>query len=148
MAAGTCAMAQADGGPKYTDYPATAYSSAKAPLRLDTPQAKQFRTRLRAAAKEQMNFGGHYVFTHWGAGTQCDTGALIDLATGEVQFLPFAACNWSGFTKPFEFRKNSRLLVVAGQVGETDRVPGGGVASAASAPSGQSREWISLQLAG
>ncbi len=29
-----------------------------------------------------------------------------------------------------------------------DRVPGGGVASAASAPSGQSREWISLQLAG
>lgn len=35
-----------------------------------------------------------------------------------MHVLPFAACFWSGYERPFEVRPNSRLLVVAGQVGE------------------------------
>ncbi|WFU01947.1 hypothetical protein QA648_17880 [Rhizobium sp. CB3171] len=122
MAAGTCGTAHADGIPKFKDYPAKAYSGEEAPLRLNTPQAQQNGPRLRKAVEQPINFGGRYVFAQWGAGTQCDTGALINVATGEVHFLPFAACNWSGFSKPFEVRKNSRLLVVAGQVGETGAI--------------------------
>ncbi|MQW85981.1 hypothetical protein [Sinorhizobium saheli] len=115
---GFCGAVYADDIPKFKDYPAKIYSGQQAPLRLDTPEARQHRTRLREAANDDINFGGRYVFTQWGAGTGCDTGALIDVKTGGVQFLPFAACNWSGYDRPFEVRSTSRLLVVAGQVGE------------------------------
>lgn len=122
MAAGTCGMAHADSGPKYKDYLAKAYSGEEAPLRLDSPQAQQYGPKLRKAVEQPINFGGRYVFAQWGAGTHCDTGALIDVATGKVYFLPFAACNWSGYDRPFEFHKNSRLLVVAGQIGEAGTI--------------------------
>jgi hypothetical protein len=118
IAAGGCSAAYANDIPKFKEYPANIYNGSKAPIHLDTQEVGQYRTQLRDAIKGPINFGGHYVFTQLGAGTRCDTGAIIDVATGEVYFLPFAACNWAGFDRPFEFRKNSRLLVVAGQVGE------------------------------
>ncbi len=118
IAVATCGLAYADSNPKFKDYPSKMYSGREAPLRLDTSDAKRYRTRLRDAITKPVNFGGRYVFTQWGAGTGCDTGALVNVATGEAYILPFAACNWSGFDRPFEFRNDSRLFVVAGQVGE------------------------------
>lgn len=118
MAATLCGPGHAADVPRFKDYPAKIYSGRQAPLRLDTAEAQEHRTRLEEAEKDQINFGGRYVFTHWGAGTQCDTGALIDVATGQVHILPFAACFWSGYERPFEVRPGSRLMVVAGQVGE------------------------------
>ncbi|OHV78411.1 hypothetical protein [Rhizobium sp. LCM 4573] len=113
-----CSAGHAADVPRFKDYPAKIYSGRQASLRLDTAEVQEHRTRLEEAEKESINFGGRYVFTQWGAGTQCDTGALIDVATGQVHVLPFAACFWSGYERPFEVRPNSRLLVVAGQVGE------------------------------
>jgi hypothetical protein len=119
VATGLCSTAHAEDTPKFKNYPADIYSGPETPIRLDAPEARQYRTRLQKASREPINFGGRYVFTQWGAGTQCDTGALIDVKTGQVHVLPFAACFWQSYDRPFEFRKNSRLLVVAGQVGET-----------------------------
>lgn len=105
-----------DGFPKFEDYPANTYNGVRAPLVLDTAEAREYRTRLRAAAKGDINFGGRYVFTRWGAGNRCDYGALVDVATGKVHFLPFTSCNWSKYGRPFKFSKHSRLLAVAGQI--------------------------------
>lgn len=102
--------------PKFKDYPADLYVGPEVPIKLDNPQARQYKTQLKRASAKPINFAGQYVFTHWGTGAQCQTGALIDVKTGQVHFLPFAACNWAGFDKPFEVRPNSRLFVVAGQV--------------------------------
>lgn len=118
ITAGICGTAYAADVPKFKDYPARIYTGARAPVRFDTPQANQYRTRLRDAAKQPVNFGGRYVFAHWGGSPQCETGALIDVATGQVYFLPFTACNWESFGRPFEFRQNSLLIVVVGQRGE------------------------------
>ncbi|PDT38164.1 hypothetical protein CO671_01840 [Rhizobium sp. M10] len=120
MAAGLCCVtgAQSQEVPKFKDYLAKMYSGPEVQVRLDPKLTQEERTRLQQASREPINFGGSYVFTQWGAGTQCDTGALIDVKTGQVHALPFAACFWQGYDRPFEFRKNSRLLVVAGQVGE------------------------------
>ncbi|WP_105384354.1 hypothetical protein [Neorhizobium alkalisoli] len=120
MAAGLAytAGAHAQEVPKFKDYPAKTFSGQEVQVRLDPTLTQEERTRLQQASGEPINFGGRYVFTQWGAGTQCDTGALIDVKTGQVHALPFAACFWQGYDRPFEFRKNSRLMVVAGQVGE------------------------------
>ncbi|WP_157179904.1 hypothetical protein [Rhizobium sp. CCGE 510] len=116
VAAGMCGTADAAATPRFKDYPATIYSDLQAPLRFDTPRARQYRSRLEAATNDDINFGGRYVFTQWGTSSGCNTGALIDIKTGTVHFVPFAACNWQGFERPFEVRPNSRLMVVAGQI--------------------------------
>lgn len=118
LAIGLGGFAHASEVPKFKDYPAQVYNGKKAQLRLDLPDVAAYRTRLREALREPVNFGGRYVFKEWGAGAQCSTGALLDVVTGEAHVLPFAACNWSGYDRPFEIRPTSRLMVVAGQVGE------------------------------
>jgi hypothetical protein len=77
--------------------------------------AREFRTRLREAAREKPNFAGHFIVTTWGCGTECVEGAIIDARTGRVFMLPFTLCCWDpvvgvddGF-KPVEFRVNSSL---------------------------------------
>lgn len=50
-------------------------------------QAPMFRTRLReAAAREDVNFAGHYILTGWGCGTNCSQWAIIDARNGAVFF--------------------------------------------------------------
>lgn len=51
---------------------------------LTSKPERRFRTRLLEAAKEQPNFAGHYRVTIWGCGSECASGAVIDLATGQV----------------------------------------------------------------
>lgn len=49
--------------------------------------ARMFRTRLReAAAREDVNFAGHYILTGWGCGTNCSQWAIIDARNGNVFF--------------------------------------------------------------
>ena len=48
--------------------------------------ANRFRTNLRNAAKEKVNFAGHYILTTWGCGTNCTQSAIIDVRNGEVFF--------------------------------------------------------------
>jgi len=48
--------------------------------------ANMFRTNLRNAAKEGVNFAGHYILTTWGCGTNCSQTAVIDARSGRVFF--------------------------------------------------------------
>ena len=48
--------------------------------------ARMFRTNLRNAAKEGVNFAGHYILTGWGCGTNCSQWAIIDARSGQVFF--------------------------------------------------------------
>jgi hypothetical protein len=103
--------------PQYRDYAAArTHFGPNAPVVL-TKQGITYRTRLRGAAREEPNFAGNYVLTYWGCGTSCVTGAVVDVATGEVTWLPFSICcatsTDSGFN-PINFKPNSRLVVFAG----------------------------------
>ncbi len=112
------ANAQSD-VPQFTDYRVTsAYIGKPAPVILNSRDKKMFRTRLREAAKERPNFAGDYVLTTWGCGTSCITGAVVNLRTGRVVFLPGSICCWQGEGERLIFRLNSRLLVTAGIMNE------------------------------
>ena len=45
--------------------------------------ARMFRTNLRNAAKEGVNFAGHFVLVGWGCGTNCSVLAIIDARSEE-----------------------------------------------------------------
>lgn len=82
--------------------------------------ANMFRTNLRNAAKEGVNFAGHYILTTWGCGTNCSESAIIDARNGRV-FFPnelegagFGFCDLPDDTEPSVYKANSRLLVLSG----------------------------------
>jgi hypothetical protein len=126
------ALAQ-DGGaaPRFGDYPAPAFRGKAAPLKLTTPQARGYRTRLREGARRGVNFAGRYTLHTWSCGTGCLQTAFIDAGTGAV-FFPvelngFIACYYEpGEVKDLEealkFEWGSRLLVMSGYPsGERDK---------------------------
>lgn len=105
--------------PQFANFPAKqTYSGNPAPVILRTSEEKMFRTRLKDAAKEPPNFAGDYVLTAWGCGTTCLAGAVINLRTGRVTFLPGSICCWTGEGERLLFRENSRLLIMAGIVNQ------------------------------
>ena len=82
--------------------------------------ANMFRTNLRNAAKEGVNFAGHYILTTWGCGTNCTQSAIIDARNGQV-FFPgelegagFGFCEFPDDTEPTVSQANSRLLILNG----------------------------------
>lgn len=82
--------------------------------------ANMFRTNLRNAAKEGVNFAGHYILTTWGCGTNCSQSAIIDARNGRV-FFPnelegagFGFCDLPDDTEPSVYKANSRLLILSG----------------------------------
>lgn len=82
--------------------------------------AKMFRTNLRNAAKEGVNFAGHYILTTWGCGTNCSQSAIIDARNGRVYFprelegAGFGFCDFPDDTEPTVSKADSRLLVLNG----------------------------------
>lgn len=82
--------------------------------------ANTFRTNLRNAAKEGVNFAGHFVFATWGCGTNCSESAIIDANTGRV-FFPaelegagFGFCDLPEDTEPIVYKPDSRLIILSG----------------------------------
>ena len=108
---------------RFGDYPAAAYKGRAAALKLTTPQARGYRTRLREGARRAVNFAGRYKLHTWSCGTSCLQTALIDAKTGEV-FFPaelngFIACYYGAepvesLEEALQFRKGSRLIVMSG----------------------------------
>ncbi len=106
--------------PQFASFPANrTFTGDPAQVVLSTSEDRMFRTRLREATKSPPNFAGEYVLTAWGCGTTCLQGAVINLRTGRVVFLPGSICCWKGEGERLLFRENSRLLVMAGVVNET-----------------------------
>lgn len=107
---------------------ATAFANYPSEARLTKPAAKpdvsrqparSYRTVLREAAEEGVNFNGHYRVARWGCGTNCIQWAVIDLATGKVWMAPEMLTSWwSPEEQPektpdwFEFYPTSSLIYV------------------------------------
>ncbi|HYR75389.1 MAG TPA: hypothetical protein VEM96_06045 [Pyrinomonadaceae bacterium] len=114
------------GVPRFNDYPVSERFNGKTVPLVLTRAARQFRTRLREAARDKPNFAGHLIVTTWGCGTECVQGAIIDARTGRVFMLPFSLCCWGTEVgvddrfKPLEFRLDSSLIVLSGARNEKD----------------------------
>ena len=97
--------------------------SNPAPAILVTQHDNDFRTRIRDAAKQPVNFANHYTISTWGCGTQCEQGVAVDALTGKVTWLPFTAVisfmtdpNWkdesSSVDEIFNYKKSSNQLTI------------------------------------
>ena len=82
--------------------------------------ANTYRTNLRNAAKEGVNFAGHFILTTWGCGTNCSETAVIDARSGRVFFpeilqgIGIGYCETLEDVEPLVSRADSRLLVLSG----------------------------------
>lgn len=86
-------------------------------------RARTFRTNLKNASKEKINFAGHYILTNWGCGTNCSMSGIIDARNGNVYFprelegYGYALQEWEGTDEPLEFKASSKLLILRGYTG-------------------------------
>jgi hypothetical protein len=107
--------------PSFTQYAAKVEKISNIRVNLKSHKtANMYRTNLRNAAKEGVNFAGHFVLTTWGCGTNCTQSAIIDARNGRV-FFPqqlegagFGFCDFPDNTEPFVYKANSRLFVLNG----------------------------------
>jgi hypothetical protein len=120
LAFGSISLAQST-TPTFTQYAAKVERTKNVRVNLKSHKdANMFRTNLRNAAKEGVNFAGHYILTTWGCGTNCSQSAIIDARNGRV-FFPeqlagagFGFCDLPDDTEPIVYRANSRLLILSG----------------------------------
>lgn len=107
--------------PKFAEYPSELYAGPRAAVQLVTPFDRTFRTRIRNTQSQDVNFSGEYIVSTWGCGTSCATGVAVSARTGKVIELPGTVCCWKGEGNNIIFRKDSRLLVLAGLINEQGR---------------------------
>jgi hypothetical protein len=110
--------------PRFADFPAQGkYSGKNSAVVLRTAD-REFRTRLRTAARQPPNFAGHYILTAWGCGAECLAGAVIDANSGELYWFPHTICCWGADVddkfRPIEFHLDSRLIVFSGARNEKE----------------------------
>ena len=105
--------------PKFGDYSSEIYSGQRAKVNLITDFDKNFKTRIRKTQAEPINFAGEYILATWGCGMDCLMGVAVSARTGQVIELPGTACCWKNAGEKIIFKKNSRLLVLAGLINET-----------------------------
>lgn len=117
------ALAQDGATPDFKDYAVPAFKGRAAALKLTTPLARGYRTRLREGARRAVNFAGRYKLHTWSCGTSCLQTAFIDAKTGDV-FFPaelngFIMCFYQpepveSLEESLQFQKGSRLIVMSG----------------------------------
>jgi hypothetical protein len=115
--------AQDGAAPSFGEYATPVFKGRTAALKLTTPLARNYRTRLREGARRGLNFAGHYKLHTWSCGTGCLQTAFIDVKTGNV-FFPtelngFIGCYYETETiesleQALQFQKGSRLIVMSG----------------------------------
>jgi hypothetical protein len=123
--------------PRFAAYRVPVPQIAEAP-KLDlnsSPTARMYRTLLRQEAYRGPNFAGHYRVAIWGCGTSCAMFAVVNLKTGRVitpekfyatSTVYFAVEDQKVFPDSqseddvFGFRKDSKLLVILGDLDEDE----------------------------
>ncbi len=89
------------------------------PVEIDADTIPRIREALLDAADRPANFAGRYRVVTWGCGSGCFGGAILDKKDGAVWELPFAAHRRFGtIYDPLQYRADSRLLVVTGNLNE------------------------------
>jgi hypothetical protein len=114
--------------PRFEDFPVPAaerFKGMPAAVRLTSPEARRYRTMIRAGARKGPNFAGHYTIVEWGCGAGCAQFEVVDARTGAVYDPPFYVGLRTHFTgggaqpdPPLEFRIDSKLLIVSGAPNE------------------------------
>lgn len=88
------------------------------------PRAKKFQTMLKKGAEKGPNFSGHYTIVTWGCGVACQELAIVDARDGSVFFPPELKLNAyhmvTDGSGPFNFRIDSRLLIITGSPNDSD----------------------------
>ena len=88
-------------------------------VRLSTAESRRYASDIKYAAKQPVNFAGHYILASWGCGAGCVMGGAIDAISGNIVMLPFTVSDWPlDITEPLAFKKDSCLLVVHGSRNE------------------------------
>lgn len=115
-----------------------AYPVREAPRRtswaapsVNTGQARLYRTVIREEAKLGPDFAGHYKLVRIGCGAATTCIAIADAATGKVTFPPNLRVATALLfdtgqvnVETLNYRRNSRLLIVAGSPNEDERRTG------------------------
>jgi hypothetical protein len=108
--------AQADGPPKFADYPVKVYTGKPARPRLVTQDLRDRRELFEAAREEKVNAGGRYVVVKIPCGSACAAPALLDLGNGRIAEF-FTVSGWREVADDFDpvaSRADSRLIVFRG----------------------------------
>ncbi len=105
--------------PRFESYPvAEKFNGKPAKVKLDSPDARLYRIKLRENATNGVNFAGHFILATWGCGSDCVSLAVIDARTGKVYFDPsLESVGGFGYAlgeQRVQFRRNSRLLITVG----------------------------------
>src|SRR5260370_14313188 len=116
--------------PRFEDFLVSeAWQRTVAPVKIMSRSEHLYRTRLTNAGKEPPNFAGHYRYVQWGCGSECISGAVIDLRTGEVFSPPLAThsihssvCESAYDNSGVEFRLDSRLMIVGCGLNYSERL--------------------------
>ena len=109
--------------PQFKDYPVTeTFQGPNAPVNLSDPGVREFRTRLKEAAKLKPNFAGHYILTYWGCGTGCIDPWIINAKTGKFVGVPFSVSTFpddkGNPDDRLQFKLGSNLLIIQGHLNE------------------------------
>ena len=96
----------------FDKYPVTEIFHGKPAVpHLNTPYAREYRTRIRQGAAGGPNFAGQYTVVNWGCGTCCGLFAIVNASTGKVYDQPQRGHICGGLY----YRLNSTLFVVEHQ---------------------------------
>jgi hypothetical protein len=106
---------------QFADCPAVVKSQHTVPhLLFSDARARQYRSAIREASKQPVDFAGHYVLAQWGCGSGCVMAAAIDTTSGRVTSLPFSVSDWPlDVTEPLKYQADSCLLVIRGSRNES-----------------------------
>jgi tetratricopeptide (TPR) repeat protein len=106
--------------PRFEDYPALEKLTGKPvnPI-ITSRRARLYRTSIRNDVKAGPNFAGRYTVASWGCSSTCVGFAVVDARTGKVVFHPkilqIAQVPYQT-ENVIQFRPDSRLLIIAGEV--------------------------------
>ena len=130
-------LANVSSAPEFSDYSVAPHRAAHPTMpRLDSPEARLFRTVVRKAAAQGPNFAGRDTIAVWGCGISCTSAAIIDGTSGRVSFpaaIGAVMGNHVAGREPngaepaynsLRFKPDSRLLAVLGAPGEDGRRDG------------------------
>lgn len=115
---------------KFDDFPSPPPSASHIAVpRLDSPEARNYRTVIREGVAKGSNFAGHFAVVAWGCGSSCSERAIVDTNTGHVYFdhrlrdldTTQAEANSDHDDQfPAYFSLSSRLLVIVGAPNEDE----------------------------
>ncbi len=108
--------------PRFEDYPAReVYTGKSARPVLETDDQRSAETYYQAVADGGANFAGHYAVVILQCGENCTAIEFLDVRTGKIVASDLTNSGWKrihdGF-RDIEFRRASRLIVMAGQIDE------------------------------